>query len=515
MDQLTANSVAWHFADDAQKQALFEANNAIRQKYNLAYLPGTGETYNNAGVNLSAPVAEEVRTQQSYNAQTPLSVLGHNTMAGVAGINRGFYSTLDFLLPDVITPEFVQDKIDAAKQTNEDIQEKVRRYNYERGGKIGGAIGDLYQSALGMIPQAVIAVMSGGTSAAAQGGSTLAGAADDIVSNITRQLTKNAGYMSSFASTVGTDYERAKAAGASDAEAAFSAILSSAATAGIETMGGIDVPQGSASRLRNALNTALEEGSEEVLQDLAQSIVEKGTYSPDKAWAGENGVFDLGRALQNFGAGAILGGGFGAVRTPVRPQIQGAQAAIRPNIQQAPVDASAAPVRAGKATTIQSPYTGKMPQNAGAEAQTRPLQIGKADVEGAQQAIFASQQGGTFARTMKSVLQNIFQQNGGARTVTVKGVTFDGQPYDVTLNPNIAGKVASDPRMTSEKLAVFNMIDQLVANGKYVGSGNYNKNRSKAGDVTRYDYFETPLTIDNQPFILISDYLFISWHLPA
>lgn len=365
LDQLTANSVAWHFADDAQKRALFEANNAIRQKYNLAYLPGTGETYNNAGVNLSAPVAEEVRTQQSYNAQTPLSVLGHNTMAGIAGINRGFYSTLDFLLPDVITPEFVQDKIDAAKQTNEDIQEKVRRYNYERGGKIGGAVGDLYQSALGMIPQAVIAVMSGGTSAAAQGGSTLAGAADDIVSNITRQLTKNAGYMSSFASTVGTDYERAKAAGASDAEAAFSAILSSAATAGIETMGGIDVPQGSASRLRNALNTALEEGSEEVLQDLAQSIVEKGTYNPDKAWAGENGVFDLGRALQNFGAGAILGGGFGAVRTPVRPQIQaGTQAAIRPNIQQAPVDASAAPVRAGRATAIQSPYTGRMPQNA-------------------------------------------------------------------------------------------------------------------------------------------------------
>lgn len=94
------------------------------------------------------------------------------------------------------------------------FRKRWRRYNYERGGKIGGAIGDLYQSALGMIRRRLIAVMSGGTSAAAQGGSTLAGAADDIVSNITRQLTKNAGYMSSFASTVGTDYERAKAAGA-------------------------------------------------------------------------------------------------------------------------------------------------------------------------------------------------------------------------------------------------------------------------------------------------------------
>lgn len=85
-----------------------------------------------------------------------------------------------------------------------------------------------------------------------------------------------------------------------------------------------------------ALNTALEEGSEEVLQDLAQSIVEKGTYNPDKAWAGENGVFDLGRALQNFGAGAILGGGFGAVKTPVRRRYRQAHKPRSADIQQAP-----------------------------------------------------------------------------------------------------------------------------------------------------------------------------------
>lgn len=178
---------------------------------------------------------------------------------------------------------------------------------------------------------------------------------------------------------------------------------------------------------------------------------------------------------------------------------------IRPIIQPAPADASAAPVRAGRATTIQSPYTGKMPQNAGTEAQTRPLQIGKADVEGAQQAIFASQQGGTFARTVKSVLQNIFQQNGGARTVTVQGVTFDGKPYDVVLNPNVASKVASDPNMSVEKMSVFSRLDELVASAEYVGSSNYGKVRNKAPNVVRYDYFEKPILIDGTPFIATFD----------
>ena len=169
------------------------------------------------------------------------------------------------------------------------------------------------------------------------------------------------------------------------------------------------------------------------------------------------------------------------------------------------MDASTAPVRAGRATTIQSPYTGRMPQNAGAEAQTRPLQIGKADVEGARQAIFASQQSGTFARTVKSVLQNIFQQNGGARTVTVQGVTFDGKPYDVVLNPNVASKVASDPNMSVEKMSVFSRLDELVASAEYVGSSNYGKVRNKAPNVVRYDYFEKPILIDGTPFIATFD----------
>lgn len=318
LDTLTNNSVAWHFADAAGKEALRKANDAIRARYGLLFDEATGMTSTPEGENLSVEVPKIVEKERSYNEQTPLSVLGHNLGAGLAGINRGFYSTLDFLLPDFMTPNAVQEYINKAKTNAEDVQEKVREYNYSRGGTVGGVAGDLFQSAVGAVPQAVIALMSGGTSAAGQ----LAGASDDVVSAITRQLSNNSGYMSSFLSTVGTDYERAKANGASDTEAALSAILSSAATAGIETTGGIDVPAQSTSRIRNAARTALEEGGEEVLQGVAQNTVQAFT-DPS---IGVSDILNPAEMAQNFAGGALLGGTVGLgrrpVNTPVRTETQ-------------------------------------------------------------------------------------------------------------------------------------------------------------------------------------------------
>lgn len=309
LDTLTNNSVAWHFADAAGKEALRKANDAIRARYGLLFDEATGMTSTPEGENLSVEVPKIVEKERSYNEQTPLSVLGHNLGAGLAGINRGFYSTLDFLLPDFMTPNAVQEYINKAKTNAEDVQEKVREYNYSRGGTVGGVAGDLLQSAVGAVPQTVIALMSGGTSAAGQ----LAGASDDVVSAITRQLSNNSGYMSSFLSTVGTDYERAKANGASDTEAALSAILSSALTAGIETAGGIDVPAQSTSRIRNAARTALEEGGEEVLQGVAQNTVQAFT-DPS---IGVSDILNPAEMAQNFAGGALLGGTVGLGRRPV------------------------------------------------------------------------------------------------------------------------------------------------------------------------------------------------------
>ena len=87
----------------------------------------------------------------------------------------------------------------------------------------------------------------------------------------------------------------------------------------------------------------------------------------------------------------------------------------------------------------------------------------------------------------------------------MQGVTFDGQPYVVAVNNRVAEKIASDPNMTAEKLAAFDKLDRAIETAEYVGSGNYNKNKVKSNYVTRYDYFEKPLEIDGQDFIMSFD----------
>lgn len=313
--QLKQNATDWWFADQPGRLRLQAENDAIRARHGWTYNDRTGHTFMTPGgyqIRLTGSVPKEVDRIRSYNDQNWLSTAGHNIGAGLAGISQGFYNTLDFLLPDQITPQALQDYIDQAKSNAEGIRDSVRRYNYERGGTVGGVAGDLFQSAVGMLPQAVVALMSGSASTAG----SLAGSADDAVSGVISALRNNAGAMTSFLSTVGTDYEQAKADGASDAEAALSAILSSAATAGIETLGGVDVPNVSTSRIRNAVRTALEEGTEEAAQGVVQNAVQGAVYDQSRPLTGSGGVFDAERMLQDFGGGALLGGAFGAARRP-------------------------------------------------------------------------------------------------------------------------------------------------------------------------------------------------------
>lgn len=319
LSTLKRNATDWWFADQPGRARLQAENDAIRARHGWTYNDRTGHTFMTPGgyqIRLTGSVPKEVDRIRSYNDQNWLSTAGHNIGAGLAGISQGFYNTLDFLLPDQITPQALQDYIDQAKSNAEGIRDSVRRYNYERGGTVGGVAGDLFQSAVGMLPQAVVALMSGGASTAG----SLAGSADDAVSGVISALRNNAGAMTSFLSTVGTDYEQAKADGASDAEAALSAILSSAATAGIETLGGVDVPNVSTSRIRNAVRTALEEGTEEAAQGVVQNAVQSAVYDQSRPLTGSGGVFDAERMLQDFGGGALLGGALGAARRPVRAE---------------------------------------------------------------------------------------------------------------------------------------------------------------------------------------------------
>lgn len=73
------------------------------------------------------------------------------------------------------------------------------------------------------------------------------------------------------------------------------------------------------------------------------------------------------------------------------------------------------------------------------------------------------------------------------------------------VNKNAVGKAISDPNLTAEKLAVFDVIEDIVSNAEYVGSGKYVKHSTKQKNVTRYDYFETDVTINGEPYLVTFD----------
>lgn len=166
-------------------------------------------------------------------------------------------------------------------------------------------------------------------------------------------------------------------------------------------------------------------------------------------------------------------------------------------------------VKAGRATKIYSPYQGETPTYSKPDSNIVP-NIEKTAVDAAaeqiQKARKESQESGSgFKKIIKQFYEQLFAQKGGTRSVTVNGVAFDGAPYEVTLGRRAVSKVVNDPNISAEKLAVFDSIDEVIANGEYVGSGAYSQKGNKVKNTIRYDYFETPVTIDGQSYVVAFD----------
>ncbi len=138
----------------------------------------------------------------------------------------------------------------------------------------------------GALPQAVLAVMSGGTSAAAAlpalGGN--AGMATAVQTGLTT-LAKNPQFLPTFMQSYGSAYNDAIADGATEEQAQLSAIISGLAVSGIEMAGGIqklpgEVEKGTESFGKALFKTAMEEGAEEPAQGIVQRSVANAVYNP-------------------------------------------------------------------------------------------------------------------------------------------------------------------------------------------------------------------------------------------
>lgn len=239
--------------------------------------------------------------------------LRDNTMSGLAQFNVGLAKTADFLLPDFITPKPVEKGINHYKTSEKHWKQKAAQSNERHFGHVGTVAGDLYQGTVSAVPQAILSIMSGGQSATQTALDTLrrAGASSGVMQSVSSAM-KHPAFWTSFAQTVGRDYEDAKADGANETQAQLSAITGSLLNAGIEVGSGIEAMKMKGRYgIRDWAKSALGEGLEEVEQGITSNIAKKALFDYDKPWYSEkdeNAVVSPGRMVREFAGGAVAGG---------------------------------------------------------------------------------------------------------------------------------------------------------------------------------------------------------------
>lgn len=166
-------------------------------------------------------------------------------------------------------------------------------------------------------------------------------------------------------------------------------------------------------------------------------------------------------------------------------------------------------VLVGRATRIKSPYSGVKPKQFKTEF-PRVL-ISKESYDNAVTSINTAEIDKQLhsASGIKSVLQKVYEalfgDTGEAFHIPVEGMIFEGDPYIVDVNKSSVGKLVSTGPISVEKMCVLSDIDNVLANSEYVGSANYDNHNNKNSGVIRYDYFETPIRLNDSDYVVTFD----------
>ena len=195
------------------------------------------------------------------------------------------------------------------RQTGERLQQKYAS-NVEAGGKAAQLVDKYGTMTVAAIPDALLAVATGGGSAAPTIGKTAQSAAYKIAES----YAKNPQFWASFARVFGTGYEQAKADGASEADAYAYALGNGMFNAAIEVGGGIQtLPRElqNESVWRAVGKTMLEEAGEEVTQGIAERGAQNIFYNkgnPLFSATDPNAVLNPNTAKEEAIGGAVVGG---------------------------------------------------------------------------------------------------------------------------------------------------------------------------------------------------------------
>lgn len=259
-------------------------------------------------------------------AATGGEIIKNAVYSGLSQFNKGLASTLDFLLPTEFLGEY-----DPVSRLNDYYSGQADKYSAaleestadrSKAVQLGA---QTLANATAAVPNAALAVLSGGSSAAAQGTTSALTAASSAAqssgilstaANAAQGMVKNPLFWLSVGQTLGNNYENAKAKGANEWQAIGSAYTSSMLNAAIEAGGGLEtlpnvLKRGSVGPVTAWARSALTEGFEEPVQSAVSSLSEKLFYDRDKplfSRTDPTAVINPKRMGQEFAMGTAVGG---------------------------------------------------------------------------------------------------------------------------------------------------------------------------------------------------------------
>lgn len=220
--------------------------------------------------------------------------------------------------------------------------------NIAKGGKAAETVYKYGTQTVAAVPQAVLAMLTGGGSAAASTASLAGTAAKALSPSLSRTVSqavsgmaRNPQYWTSFAQVVGPGYQQALADGADHAHAALYAVGNGLLNAAEEIGGGIQtLPaalKGGTQTWKAVVDSMLEEGREEVVQGIIERAMQNVVYNQGNQLASvkdDRAVFNPRTALEEFKGGAVVGGILGGGQAAVQAGVNAhAQAQVQKTLE--------------------------------------------------------------------------------------------------------------------------------------------------------------------------------------
>ena len=177
----------------------------------------------------------------TIDAVLDADMVGSSAVTGMAVFNNLVAQTAN-LIPGVIADatgtenKFLTQKLADFTGRNLDQLSRKAAEDASRHGTAGAVVSNLVSGTASALPNAVLAVLSGGGSTVAQLAPHASGIAEAVSSGV-RTMAQNPMYWSSFISTVGSEYEEAAANGADAGPALVAALTSSLLGSAVESCG--------------------------------------------------------------------------------------------------------------------------------------------------------------------------------------------------------------------------------------------------------------------------------------